>query len=80
MHRLALGTGQTVIIIMAVVGAGGLYRSSLRRLGRLTGSADWGLAAAAPSGHLQTGPPLLHPTAGKGGHSETAASTRTVTT
>ncbi len=32
MHRLALGTGQTLNIIMAVVGAGALYRSCLRRL------------------------------------------------
>ena len=58
-HRLALGTGQTLNIIMAVVGTGALYRSRLRRLGRLTGSAHWGLAAAAPSGHSRTASPLL---------------------
>ena len=37
-HRLALGTGQTLNIVMAVVGAGLLYRSRLRRLGRLNDS------------------------------------------
>ena len=36
-HRLALGTGQTLNIVMAVLGAALLYRSRLRRLGRLTG-------------------------------------------
>ena len=45
-HRLVLGTGQTLNIVMAVVGAAALYRSRLRRLGRLRGSAGWGLAAA----------------------------------
>ena len=34
-HRLALGTGQTLNIVMALVGAALLYRSRLRRLGRL---------------------------------------------
>jgi hypothetical protein len=34
-HRLALGTGQTLNIIMALLGAALLYRSRLRRLGRL---------------------------------------------
>jgi hypothetical protein len=34
-HRLALGTGQTLNIVMAVLGAALLYRSRLRRLGRL---------------------------------------------
>ncbi|HSC29012.1 MAG TPA: prolipoprotein diacylglyceryl transferase [Vicinamibacterales bacterium] len=34
-HRLALGTGQTLNILMALVGAALLYRSRLRRLGRL---------------------------------------------
>ena len=58
-HRLALGTGQTLNIVMAVVGAAALYRSRLRRLGRLKGSAGWGLAAAAPAGRSQPGPPLL---------------------
>ncbi len=58
-HRLALGTGQTLNIVMAVGGVAALYRSRLRRLGRLKGSAGWGLAAAASSGHSQPGPPLL---------------------
>ena len=35
-HRLALGTGQTLNIIMAVVGVVLLVRSRLRQLGRLT--------------------------------------------
>lgn len=35
-HRLALGTGQTLNIVMALLGAGLLYRSHLRRSGRLT--------------------------------------------
>ena len=35
-HRLALGTGQTLNIVMAVLGAALLYRSRLRRRGRLT--------------------------------------------
>ena len=35
-HRLALGTGQTLNIVMTIVGAGLLWRSRLRRLGRLT--------------------------------------------
>lgn len=35
-HRLALGTGQTLNIVMALVGAALLYRSRLRRLGRLS--------------------------------------------
>jgi phosphatidylglycerol:prolipoprotein diacylglycerol transferase len=34
-HRLALGTGQTLNIVMAVLGAALLVRSRLRRLGRL---------------------------------------------
>ena len=33
-HRLALGTGQTLNIVMALLGAALLYRSRLRRLGR----------------------------------------------
>ena len=48
-HRLALGTGQSLNIVMAVVGAGTLYRSRLRRLGRLKGTAGWGLASATTS-------------------------------
>ena len=38
-HRLALGTGQTLNIVMAAVGLALLYRSRLRRLGRLRGAA-----------------------------------------
>lgn len=34
-HRLALGTGQTLNIVMALAGVGALWRSRLRRLGRL---------------------------------------------
>lgn len=34
-HRLALGTGQTLNLVMAALGAALLYRSRLRRLGRL---------------------------------------------
>ena len=34
-HRLALGTGQTLNIVMVLVGAALLWRSRLRRLGRL---------------------------------------------
>ena len=37
-HRLALGTGQTLNIVMALLGAALLYRSRLRRLGRLKNS------------------------------------------
>ncbi len=36
-HRLAIGTGQTLNIVMTLVGLGLLYRSRLRRLGRLSG-------------------------------------------
>lgn len=43
-HRLALGTGQTLNLVMAALGAGLLYRSRLRRLGRLRSRA------AAPAG------------------------------
>ena len=35
-HRLALGTGQTLNIAMILLGAALLYRSRLRRLGRLS--------------------------------------------
>lgn len=34
-HRLALGTGQTLNLLMTLLGAALLYRSRLRRLGRL---------------------------------------------
>jgi len=44
-HRLALGTGQTLNIIMAVLGLALLYRSRLRRLGRLRGGRQ---TSAAP--------------------------------
>ena len=56
-HRLALGTGQTLNIVMAVAGAALLYRSRLRRLGRLTRSAGWGLGGAATAGRPDAAPP-----------------------
>jgi hypothetical protein len=34
-HRLAIGTGQTLNLVMAAIGLVLLYRSRLRRLGRL---------------------------------------------
>jgi phosphatidylglycerol---prolipoprotein diacylglyceryl transferase len=41
-HRLALGTGQTLNIVMALLGLALLYRSRLRRLGRLpSGATSW---------------------------------------
>ena len=58
-HRLALGTGQTLNLVMAAVGAAALYRSRQRRLGRLKGSAGWGLGAAAPAGRWESAPPLV---------------------
>ncbi len=58
-HRLALGTGQTLNIVMAAIGAAALFRSRLRRLGRLKGSAGWGLAAAAPAARSDDAPPLV---------------------
>ena len=58
-HRLALGTGQTLNIVMALVGAGALYRSRLRRLGRLKGSAGWGLGVVESTGRPVDAPPLL---------------------
>jgi phosphatidylglycerol:prolipoprotein diacylglycerol transferase len=55
-HRLALGTGQTLNIVMTIVGAALLWRSRLRRLGRLkpravssTGAVDARDVAPAPS-------------------------------
>lgn len=39
-HRLALGTGQTLNIIMAIIGIGLLIRSRMRRLGRLAGGTE----------------------------------------
>ena len=58
-HRLALGTGQTLNIVMAVVGAGALYRSRLRRLGRLKGTSGWGLGAGPFTERPEDAPPLL---------------------
>ncbi|MYN66732.1 MAG: prolipoprotein diacylglyceryl transferase [Acidobacteria bacterium] len=57
-HRLALGTGQTLNIVMAAVGAGALYRSRMRRLGRLQGTAGWGLAGRTSSERFKEAPPL----------------------
>jgi phosphatidylglycerol:prolipoprotein diacylglycerol transferase len=54
-HRLALGTGQTLNICMALLGAVLLFRSRLRRLGRVR-------PLAIPSRHPAAGPgakPLL---------------------
>ena len=52
-HRLALGTGQTLNIVMALVGVALLYRSRLRRLGRLKTS---GIPAAPSGGALEAAP------------------------
>lgn len=46
-HRLALGTGQTLNIVMALLGAVLLYRSRLRRLGRLARRPAWPTGANA---------------------------------
>ena len=46
-HRLALGTGQTLNIVMAALGAGLLVRSRLRRLGQLRLRAEPTKAAMA---------------------------------
>ena len=54
-HRLALGTGQTLNIIMAALGVLLLYRSRLRRLGRLRSG---GQASALPSVHRELAPLL----------------------
>lgn len=45
-HRLALGTGQTLNIVMAIVGAALLWRSRLRRQGRLAPRAASTAASA----------------------------------
>ena len=58
-HRLALGTGQTLNIVMAALGAGALYRSRLRRLGRLKRTAGWGLGAPASDERSRNAPPLV---------------------
>ena len=52
-HRLALGTGQTLNIVMALLGAALLYRSRLRRLGRLRNSLA---TAPSPGGTLDAAP------------------------
>lgn len=48
-HRLALGTGQTLNLVMAAIGVALLVRSRLRRLGRLKGPASTP-APLAPGG------------------------------
>lgn len=53
-HRLALGTGQTLNILMALLGVGLLYRSRLRRLGRLK-SREW-VVGAPPGGSPESAP------------------------
>ncbi|MGQ0732596.1 MAG: prolipoprotein diacylglyceryl transferase [Acidobacteriota bacterium] len=49
-HRLALGTGQTLNLAMSLIGLALLYRSRLRRLGRLgrSPSSSWSPAVEAP--------------------------------
>ena len=54
-HRLALGTGQTLNIVMALLGLVLLARSRLRRLGRLAGRAAW----PTPSRPIADAPPPL---------------------
>jgi phosphatidylglycerol:prolipoprotein diacylglycerol transferase len=54
-HRLALGTGQTLNIVMAALGLALLYRSRLRRLGRLRGG---GQPFPPPSGGGERAPLL----------------------
>ncbi len=59
-HRLALGTGQTLNIAMAALGAAILYRSRLRRRGRLTRTAGWGVDARPGAGRRPAdAPPLV---------------------
>jgi len=53
-HRLALGTGQTLNIVMALLGAALLYRSRLRRLGRLKTSLP--TTTPSPDGSLNAAP------------------------
>ena len=62
-HRLAIGTGQTLNLVMAAIGIVLLVRSRLRRLGRLTGTAREPAIAAA-SGDV---PPRLAQRAALGG-------------
>ena len=54
-HRLALGTGQTLNIVMVLLGAALLYRSRLRRLGRLKS----GLTATPSSSGSFDATPLI---------------------
>ena len=54
-HRLALGTGQTLNIVMAILGLALLYRSRLRRLGRLRGARQ---APPPPSVRVERAPLL----------------------
>jgi len=54
-HRLALGTGQTLNLVMAVLGAFLLYRSRLRRLGRLA-PRKVGVSAASGSMGISADP------------------------
>ena len=49
-HRLALGTGQTLNIVMAAIGVVLLVRSRMRRLGRLGRRATAGAAPTRPAG------------------------------
>ena len=58
-HRLALGTGQTLNIVMAAIGAAVLYRSRLRGLGRLKRTAGWGLESAASGGRSDDAAPRV---------------------
>jgi phosphatidylglycerol:prolipoprotein diacylglycerol transferase len=55
-HRLALGTGQTLNIVMTVLGAGLLWRSRLRRLGRL---APRPVLTASTTAIVDRGPSVL---------------------
>ncbi len=59
-HRLALGTGQTLNIVMALLGLVLIARSRLRRLGRLAGRAAWPTRSAAIA---DAPPPLWQPVA-----------------
>jgi len=52
-HRLAFGTGQTLNIVMVLLGAALLYRSRLRRLGRLKSGLT---TTRSPGGSLNAAP------------------------
>ena len=52
-HRLALGTGQTLNLLMAALGAGLLVRSRLRRLGRIRTTPP------SPGPRMNDDPPLM---------------------